>query len=103
MRELQMARESRKSGNEGRARVCARRAAGLVALRYFQKLPAEKEPENGYRALEMLRERGELPAEVQQALIWLTTRVDTDHQLPDGVDLIAEAEEFIQHLGAVNS
>ena len=98
-----MARASRKSGNEGRARVCARRAAGLVAVNYVHQMPAEEEPENGYRALEMLREREGWPAEVQRALTWLTTRVDTDHQLPDGVDLIAEAEVFIQHLGSANS
>lgn len=98
-----MARESRRMGKEGRARVCARRAAGLVAVEYFHQQPGDEQPENGYRALEMLREREDLPAQARQALTWLTTRVDTDHQLPDGVDLIAEAEMFIQYLGAANT
>ena len=44
--ELEMARSSRCSGNEGRARVCARRAAGHVVGEYLTRNDIDLETES---------------------------------------------------------
>ncbi|MDZ7843453.1 MAG: hypothetical protein U5K99_01400 [Anaerolineales bacterium] len=97
--ELTMARRSRREGNEGRARVCARRAAGFAVQRHLQKKGILPKEVNAYQALLHYREQPELAAEVSEALGWLTARVDHDYQLPEGVDLIQEAEVVITSVG----
>jgi len=94
--ELASARAARTAGNEGRARVCARRAAGLAARDFLAR--------HGVRAgsaLEALRELASLPglaAELLGAADRLTQRVDLDFRLPAQVDLIAEASRLIEGL-----
>lgn len=97
--ELTMARRSRRKGQEGRARVCARRAAGFAVQRHLQQKGILAGEDNAYQALLHYRGQPELTAEVSEALRWLTARVDHDHQLPEGVDLIQEAEVVITSLG----
>lgn len=97
--ELTMARRSRREGNEGRARVCARRAAGFAVQRHLQKKGILTEEVNAYQALLHYRGQPELTAEVSEALAWLTARVDHDYQLTEGVDLIQEAEVVITSVG----
>ena len=93
--ELLLAKQSRIEGNEGRARVCARRAAGaaVVDLLYTRGLHAE--PNNIYQTLITFQNTESLPDRVQMALTRLIQRVDQDHQLPPEVDLIEEAKLLI--------
>lgn len=93
--ELAMARRSRREGNEGRARVCARRAAGFAVQHYLREEGLHPGEDHAYQVLFLYREQPNLSTEVIQALRWLTTRVDHDHQLPEGVDLVREAEVVI--------
>ena len=79
--EFNQAIAARQAGLEGRARVCARRAAGLAALAYAQQnnLPA---PSSAFAALAWLLQQPNLPGELIQALQTLLTRVDTNFCLP---------------------
>lgn len=96
--ELLLAKQSRLEGNEGRARVCARRAAGAAAQAYLQRKDPHYKKENAIQSLLELEEDSQIPERVRSALGWLLTRVNEDHSFPGEVDLITEAAVVIQYL-----
>jgi hypothetical protein len=95
--ELEKARRARAAGNEGRARVCARRAAGWVAREYLtaREIPAGSD---AFEALQSLMSQPGLAPDLRRAAEELTRRVDQDFSLPDGMDLIAAAVKLIAGL-----
>lgn len=96
--ELLLAKQSRIEGNEGRARVCARRAAGAAAQVYLQKAGYGDRAENALESLATLKSELKLPERVARAIDCLLQRVDLDHNLPGDVDLINEAATVIQYI-----
>jgi hypothetical protein len=96
--ELQMAEESRQKGNEGRARVCARRAAGIAIGFYFEVLTKASAPKSAYSLLQWLSEQGQNDLEIRRAAQRLTVRVSPDHTLPHPEDPIADARLIIDAL-----
>jgi len=97
--ELDDATRSRKAGNPGRARVCARRAAGLAARQFLHKHHPASPRANAYRALLALKESPlPLPSAAERAVKRLTMRVNQAHQLPPEIDLIEEARTLISVL-----
>ena len=96
--ELLLAKQSRLEGNEGRARVCARRAAGAAVQVYLDRKELNARGENAIESLLTLKELVLLPDRVQQAVKSLVQRVNLDHNLPLDVDLIHEASIVIQYL-----
>ncbi len=97
-REREAMYDARAAGNEGRARVCARRAAGQALRRRYA---AEGVQGNAYDWLVWGAEAPLLPRGVRSAAQRLTARV-----LPGGrpafpQDPLADAESIMQHcLGA---
>jgi hypothetical protein len=100
--ELLLAKQSRKEGNEGRARVCARRAAGAAAQIFLDPQGVNKNSNNAFQALITLQEKVVLPVRIQLAVTRLTQRVNEDHQLPPEIDLIQEAGKVISYLKLEN-
>lgn len=96
--ELLLAKQSRSEGNEGRARVCARRAAGAAAQDFLRKIGIGDGAENALESLQTLKIELDLPDRVEKAIDWLLHRVDIDHNLPPDVDLILEAETVIRYI-----
>ena len=101
--ELLLAEQSRKEGNEGRARVCARRAAGTAAQLFLDRHQKIIKGENSFQSLKTLKDTEELPDRVQLAVSRLIQRVNQDHQLPPEIDLIHEAKLVIKFLEPDNS
>jgi hypothetical protein len=93
--ELEKAERARQAGNEGRARVCARRAAGLIARDFLARHKQQLRNTNAYAALQALVEFPGLAPDLREAAIHLTTRVDEAFHLPVNVDLIADARKLI--------
>ncbi len=93
--ELLLAKQSRAEGNEGRARVCARRAAGTAAGMYLLERGRGSLEDNALQSLLKLSELDSLPERVQTAASWLVERVDENSNLPPEVDLIQEAKIVI--------
>jgi hypothetical protein len=89
--EFEKAQQARANKNEGQARVCARRAAGVAARAYLTRKEIRVPSMSAYDLLNLLRENMELPPEMQSIADHLTMRVNEDFQLPVDVDLIAEA------------
>ncbi len=98
--ELLLAKQSRIEGNEGRARVCARRAAGAAAQSFLLRAGLNDRVENALESLRTMKRELNLPERVEQAIDFLMLRVDPDHNLPLDVDLISEAEIVIQFLNS---
>jgi hypothetical protein len=92
--EMDNAEQARAKGNEGKARVCARRAAGIAAREFLarQGLPARNT--SVYDLLNLVAQDAAAPSVLRNAAVILTLRVDEEFRLPPNVDLIAEAREF---------
>jgi hypothetical protein len=93
--ELQKAESARLAGNEGRARVCARRAAGIAAREFLSRQGILLDDSSVYTALQALAEFPGLPAHLRTAAIHLTTRLTAAFTLPMEADLIADARKLI--------
>lgn len=96
--ELEHALQFRASGNEGKARVCARRAAGFALANHYRQ--------NGIavaniNAINLLRDYSStigLPAPVLSATNLLMQRVNEAYELDGSPDLIACAEVLVDYL-----
>jgi hypothetical protein len=98
-RELQSAREIRATGNEGQARVCARRAAGIAIREYLLRRGYPRVPASAYELIEILQKLPDISPQIQQSSERLLMRVNISHRLPEDVDLIAEAVRLAAELG----
>jgi hypothetical protein len=89
--EFVKAEQARARGNEGQARVCARRAAGLAARVYLSRRGAAPRTSSAYDLLGMIAEDPAISPGLRESASRLTLRVDEEFKLPPGMDLIAEA------------
>jgi hypothetical protein len=96
--ELEHAEQARARGNEGQARVCARRAAGIAAAEYLRRRGHAATSGSAIDILEQLALEPVLPAECALILTHLLQKVNTEFKLPAGVDLIAESRLLRQQL-----
>ncbi len=96
--EFEKAERARARGNEGQARVCARRAAGIAARHYFERRGEAATTPSAYDLLQMLAGDPEVPARVREAASRLTIRVDEAFKLPPEIDLLAEARVLCEAL-----
>ena len=95
--ELERGRRARADGFEGRARVCARRAAG-VAVREFFRLSGTNVIGSAHELLKQVEEQAGISPRAKQSAALLLTRVDEDFRLADGVDLLQEARALANDL-----
>jgi HEPN domain-containing protein len=96
--ELEKAEQARGRGNEGQARVCARRAAGIAVREYLTRQGIRPPSVSAYDLLNFLKDDPRLSTELQQIAGHLTLRVTEDFKLPVHADLVAEARKFCEEL-----
>ncbi len=96
--ELALAMKARGQDNEGRARVCARRAAGFAARSYLQKRGSLVGSPSVLDVLGRLAAEPGIDPGLRDLIDTLELRVDSNFKLPQGVDLIAVAEELCRRL-----
>jgi hypothetical protein len=89
--ELTNAERARSRRKEGQARVCARRAAGIVVTEYLTQQGSAPRTGSAMDVLRQLRNRAGTSLSAQAALEKLVLPVDEEFKLPPGIDLIAEA------------
>lgn len=89
--ELKQAEAAREAGNEGMARVCARRAAGHVLTEYYTRRDLPFVGPSAYDHLKTLEELPDVPERVRQVARHFLVRITPEHTLPVEADLIAEA------------
>ena len=96
--EFEKAEQARGRGNEGQARVCARRAAGIAAREYLTRQGIRPPSVSAYDLLNSLKNDPRLPPDLRLIADHLTLRVTEDFKLPVNADLVAEARNFCEEL-----
>lgn len=95
--ELERGWEAHAQGLDGRARVHARRAAGIAALIFLHNQEGNF-TRNAYDALRQIATSSLVSARARQAAQALTLRVDETFQLPAHLNLLEEAQCLIEEL-----
>ncbi len=90
-REMKMAREARASGNEGKARVCARRAMKYIILEYLRRVNIQPNNISAYGLLHYLGHLQTLDKETRNVAQHFLLKSKPDGDLPKEIDLIADA------------
>jgi HEPN domain-containing protein len=97
-KEFELAESARARGNEGQARVCARRAAGIAIREYYARRGKNIRTPSAYDLLQMLANEPQISPEIRQVAGYLTLRVNEEFKLPVDVDLLAEARKLCDRL-----
>jgi hypothetical protein len=96
--EMTAARQARASGNEGRARVCARRAAGQAIRAYRETVGSDGQDHSAYVLLRWLARFPGVEQPVRDCAERLAARVTQEHDLPHPQDPLADAASLIRAL-----
>ena len=96
--EFERASQARARGNEGQARVCARRAAGMAIREYLVRRGTRPSSVSAYDLLNLIKDDPLLSPELKLIADHLTVRVTEEFKLPVNVDLVAEAKRFCDEL-----
>jgi hypothetical protein len=102
LKEIEQARISRQSGNEGRARVCARRAAGIAAGEYLSQIQPDYQIKGALENLTNLQSHLSISKNIKDSISLFIIHVDYEHNLPVDVDLIEKAVEIRDKLLTTN-
>ena len=84
------------AGNPGRARVCARRAAGWAIRAWYQAHAGPGWGGDAVTQLNRLRADLAVPEALRAAAERLTTKVDHKHQLPFTDDPLEDARAIVE-------
>tara|TARA_B100000945_G_C20427358_1_gene621354 strand:+ start:7342 stop:7671 length:330 start_codon:yes stop_codon:yes gene_type:complete len=95
--ELNLAVVARSSGNEGKMRVHARRAAGWAIRSYLQKDSDDRTGKSAFAYLEQVALDPSFPDEIREASSNLTVRITVEHQLPIETDIIDDARLVVSY------
>jgi HEPN domain-containing protein len=96
--EFDRAEQARARGNEGQARVCARRAAGLAIREYLTRRGIRPPSASAYDLLNLLKNDSSLSPDLRRIADHLTLRVTEEFKMPVEADLVAEARKFCLEL-----
>ena len=92
--EFKMAQDALDVKNQGKMRVCARRAAGISIREYLLQRGIKPPSVSAYDLLKFLDEMNDTPPDLRQASAYLRLRVTEEFRLPVDVDLVAEAKKI---------
>jgi hypothetical protein len=96
--EFDRAKQARIKGNEGKARVCARRAAGIAIREYLTRRGTPPPSISAYDLLNLLKNEPHLSPDLKLIADHLTVRVTDKFKLPINADLVAEAKQLCDEL-----
>ena len=96
--EFERAEQARAKGNEGQARVCARRAAGIAIREYLTRQGSPPANPNAVDLLNLIKDDPLLSPDLKLIADHLTLRVTEEFKLPVNVDLVAEARKLCDEL-----
>jgi hypothetical protein len=96
--EIDQAENARRAGNEGRARVCARRAAGILVEEYFRRKGISSPLMSAYDYLKTLASMPGLPTGTKDLINHLLMKVSPNYSLPIEADLIEDARSLKREL-----
>ena len=96
--ELTVAEAAWKDANDGRARVCARRAVALAADWWLDRLHVRRWSGDAMEHLRQIQQDASFPLPIREAAERLSTAVTQRHAAPFSTDPISDARLIIEHL-----
>jgi hypothetical protein len=90
--EITRAKSARIEGNEGMARVCARRAVGIMIGEYLNRRGVANPGPSAYDRMRLFQSLPNITPPIRETVTHFLLHVAHDRTLPDQIDLIAEAE-----------
>lgn len=96
--ELAAAEAAQRDGNDGKARVCARRAVARATEAWIAQLPSPPWHGDAMAHLRHIQQDTSFPLPIRQAAGRLSTPVTRQHATPFTTDPIADARLIIVHL-----
>ncbi len=97
--ELAAADAAQHDGNDGKARVCARRAVARATEAWLAQLPLPRWRGDAMAHLRQIQQDASFPLPIRQAAERLSTSVTRQHAVPFTTDPVADARLIITHLG----
>jgi hypothetical protein len=97
-RELATAEAAWKAGNEGKARVCARRAVAVATEDWLARLPVRRWRGDAMEHLRQIQKDESFPLPIRQAAERLSTAVTRKDSAPFTTDPISDARQITAHL-----
>ncbi len=102
-RELAAAEAALKAANDGKARVCARRAVALATEVWLARFPVRRWGGDAMEHLRQIQQDLSFPLPIRQAAERLSTPVPRQQTAPFTADPIGDARLIIAHLSANTS
>jgi hypothetical protein len=96
--ELAAAETARQDSNDGKARVCARRAVALATEAWLARLPLPRWRGDAMEHLRQIQQDASFPSSIRQAAERLSTSVTRQLAAPFTTDPVADARLIIAHL-----
>ena len=96
--ELAAAETARQDSNDGKARVCARRAVALATEAWLTRLPLPRWRGDAMEHLRKIQQDASFPRPIRQAAERLSTSVIRQFTAPFTTDPVADARLIIAHL-----
>ena len=96
--EFERAEQARAKNNEGQARVCARRAAGIAIRDFLTRRGIRPPSTSSYDLLNLIKDEALLPPDLKLVADHLTLRVTEEFKLPVEADLVAESRQLCDWL-----
>jgi len=98
--ELAVAEAAWEAANEGKARVCARRAVALATDWWLDRLPVRRWRGDAMEHLRQIQQDASFPLPIRQAAERLATKVTRRDSAPFTTDPISDAKLIVEHLAA---
>ena|SRR5687767_9010211 len=96
--ELAVAEAAWKDANEGKARVCARRAVALATDWWLDRLPVRRWRGDAMEHLRQIQQDASFPLLIREAAERLSTKVTKRDSAPFSTDPISDAKLIVSHL-----
>ena len=103
VQELVAAQAAQKDGNDGKARVCARRAVACATKAWLACLPVPRWQGDAMAHLKQIQQDVSFPLSLRQAAERLSTSVTRRHTASFTTDPVADAKLLIAHLRSITT
>jgi hypothetical protein len=101
--ELATAEAAWNEGNEGKARVCARRAVARATEQWMERLPVRQWRGDAMEHLRQIQQDASFPLPIRQAAERLSTKVTQQQTAPFTTDPISDARLIIAYFSTPTS
>jgi hypothetical protein len=98
--ELAAAQAAQQDRNDGKARVCARRAVARAVEMWFARSPVPRWRGDAMAHLRQIQQDTSFPLPIRQAAERLSTTVTRQHAAPFTTDPVADAKLIIAYLSS---